>query len=159
MAFSGQDPKLKLYDKRNKQLCEDFFVHKFCARGETCHFAHSVATVKSVNEKWKTSYCPNFFNGNCDRGILCNFKHDPNKIRNPIKKFCGEDLIIELRRLNPFGYREEKAMSPPAPPEEKLNFVRTKRLEMLNVPEKVEKVEKVEKLKGEKLKVIEYLFF
>ena len=59
-------------------------------------------------------------------------------IRNPIKKFSGEDLIIELQKLNPFGYREEKAMSPP---EEKLTLDGRKRLEILNIPKKVEKVQ------------------
>ena len=47
-------------------------------------------------------------------------------------------FIIELQKLNPFGYREEKALSPP---EEKLTLDGRKRLEILNIPKKVEKVQ------------------
>ena len=42
---------------------------------------------------------------------------NPNNCQKYLK--YGEDLIIELQKLNPFGYREEKALSPP---EEKLTL-------------------------------------
>ena len=137
--FSGQDPKLELYSRRNMELCKDFFVHKLCTKGEFCRFAHSVDTMRAVNLKWKHSYCPKFFDGICERGIMCNFIHHPNKTRKPKKILSGQDLVEELQKLNPFGYCEEKAMSPP---QNDVTFIRKKRLEKIDdVTKKLEKVQ------------------
>ena len=70
-----------------------------------CRKAHSVETLKATNLKFKTSYCPDFFEGKCDRGILCNFIHHPHKVKktkNP--KLSVDALICELEKLNSYGY-------------------------------------------------------
>ena len=108
-AFSGESPMLKQYAKRKTSLCKDFFIFKHCTKGEACHFAHK---APPINENWKLKYCPEYFNGTCERGILCNFMHHPNKIRKPVRLLYGEELILELERLNPYGYYKEIAMSP-----------------------------------------------
>ena len=101
--YTGQDP-LVVYGKRNTELCPDFFIHQHCMRGELCHFAHDIMTLKCHNKRFKTNFCPKFYNGTCQRGVLCNFTHDPNKIKNPTKKYSGAALIRKLENLNPYGY-------------------------------------------------------
>ena len=137
MSFFGQNPKLVQYSKRKSELCKDYFIHKVCTRGEYCHFSHK---APPINENWKKSFCPKFYDGTCQRGTLCNFKHHPNYVRNPVKKLSGKDLILELRRLNPYGYNEEKSVSPPEI--ENVEEIRKKRLERMNdVTQKVGKVQ------------------
>ena len=92
-----------------------------------CRKAHSVETLKAANLKFKTCYCPAFFDGKCDRGVVCNFIHHPHKVRKPnkTKKLSGDALICELEKLNPYGYGdhiEEKV-------EGKIEKIRRKRLE------------------------------
>ena len=107
MAFSSQNPKLVQYAKRKTSLCKDLFIHGFCTKGDSCHFAHK---APPNNESWKLNYCPDFFEGTCKYGVLCNYMHHPNKKRIP-ENLSGEELKSALERLNPYGYNEEKAMS------------------------------------------------
>ena len=105
-SFLGQNP-LAQYAKRKTSLCKDHFIHKFCTKGDSCHFAHQ---APPNNESWKLNYCPDFFNGNCKYGVLCNYMHHPNKKRIP-ENLSGDELISALDRLNPYGYNKDKATS------------------------------------------------
>ena len=48
-SFSGKNPLLAQYAKRKTSLCKDHFIHKFCTKGDSCHFAHKAPPNKICN--------------------------------------------------------------------------------------------------------------
>ena len=138
-SFSGQSPMLEKYAKRYTELCSDLFINKRCLRGKNCHFAH--IAPPPGNDYWKKSYCPKFFDGNCKRGVLCNYIHHPNKTRQA-KHLSGKELDEELEKLNPYGYNKQKSVTPPESVEE----IRKKRLQKIKCEKSVQVDELTEKV-------------
>lgn len=92
-----------------------FFEDGYCARGDTCSFAHGEDELRGVPDLTRTKMCPSLVkHGRCHKGSACKFAHAWDELRSAFEfVLLGDDAEALVEQWRTLGQLPQGAAALP----------------------------------------------